>query len=93
MMFDVSILILVVPLVAGLVFGYFLLGKKSVNLGRVTVGVIVVLIFSLGFSVGSNDVLLESLPRVGLGSLVIALSSVLFSVVLVALVRRKVRLE
>lgn len=93
MMFDVSILILVVPLVAGLVFGYFLRGKKSVNLGRVTVGVIVVLIFSLGFSVGSNDVLLESLPRVGLGSLVIASSSVLFSVVLVALVRRKVRLE
>ena len=93
MMFDVSILILGVPLVTGLVLGYFLRGKKSVNLGRFTVAVIVVLIFSLGFSVGSNNVLLESLPRVGLGSLVIASSSVLFSVVLVALVRRKVRLE
>jgi hypothetical protein len=93
MMFNVSILYLVVPLAAGVIFGYVLREKKRIDLDRLMVGVIVVLIFSLGFSIGSNNMLLKSLPRVGLGSLGIAFSSMVFSVILVALVRRRVRIE
>ena len=74
---------LTVALVAGILSGYLLQNKKHVNLNRVTLGVIIVLIFSLGFSIGSNNELLGSLPRVGLNAVVIVLLAVGFSVVFV----------
>ncbi len=85
--------LLVVPLFAGILVGFFLRGKRRANLGKVTFGVIMVLIFSLGFSIGSNNELLNSLPEVGLGAAVIASLAIVFSVVLVRAARRKAGLE
>ena len=91
-MVDLSMLVLVVPLVVGIVSGFLLRGKLQVNLGRLTFGVILVLIFCLGFSIGSNNELLASFPSVGLNAFVLALSAIGFSVLFVALVRRRLRL-
>ena len=85
--------LLVIPLVAGVLLGYFLREKKSINLSKVTLAIILVLIFSLGFSIGSNNELLSAFPKVGLSSLLISLLAILFSVALVVLVRRKVGIE
>ena len=85
--------LLVVPLVAGMVLGYFLREKRKVNLPKVTLGIILVLIFSLGFSIGSNSELLNSFPEVGLSAVVIASLAIVFSVVLVKAVRRTAGLE
>jgi len=74
---------LTAALVAGILSGYLLRNKRHVNLNKVTMGVIVMLIFSLGFSIGSNNELLGSLPRVGLNAVVIVLLAVGFSVVFV----------
>lgn len=85
--------LLVVPLIAGMLLGYFLREKKKVNLGKVTVGIVLVLIFSLGFGIGSNSELLNSLPEVGLSAVVIASLAIVFSVILVKAVRRTAGLE
>jgi predicted ABC-type exoprotein transport system permease subunit len=85
--------LLVVPLIAGMLLGYFLREKRKVNLGKVTVGIILVLIFSLGFGIGSNSELLNSLPEVGLSAVVIASLAIVFSVILVKAVRRTAGLE
>jgi predicted ABC-type exoprotein transport system permease subunit len=85
--------LLVVPLVAGIVLGYFLRNKRKVNLGKATFGIILVLIFSLGFGIGSNSELLNSLPDVGLSAVVIASLAIVFSVVLVKAVKRTAGLE
>jgi predicted ABC-type exoprotein transport system permease subunit len=81
--------LLVVPLAAGMFLGYFLREKKKVNLGKVTLGIILVLIFSLGFGIGSNSELLNSLPDVGLSAAVIASLAIVFSVIFVKAVKRK----
>jgi len=80
--------LLVVPLIAGMLLGYFLREKRKANLGKVTFGIILVLIFSLGFGIGSNIELLKSLPEVGSSAVVIASLAIVFSVVLVKVVRR-----
>jgi hypothetical protein len=54
--------------------------------------VILVLIFSLGFTIGSNNDLLASLPTVGLSAFVMAVLAIGFSVLFVVLIRRKVKL-
>ena len=70
-------------LIAGILLGYLLRGKKIMHLSKVAFGAIIVLIFSLGFSIGSNDELLRSMLRVGLNTFVILIFAVLFSVVFV----------
>jgi len=87
------VLNLVVPLIAGILLGYFLRNKKRFDLGKITFGVIIALIFSLGFSIGSNDELLGSLLTVGLNAVVILFFALLFSVVFVEAARRAVRME
>jgi hypothetical protein len=84
---------LVVPLIAGILLGYVLRNKKHVNLSQVTFGTIIVLIFSLGFSIGSSNELLATMPEVGLNAVVILLLALLFSVVLVKAARKMVRIE
>ena len=91
-MINLSMLILVVPLVVGVVVGFLLRDKKRVNLSKLTFGVILVLIFCLGFSIGSNNELLASFPSVGVSASVLALLAIGFSVLFVALVRRRLRL-
>ena len=92
MVLSLTMLLLVVPLAVGIVSGFVLRERKVVNLGRVTFGVILVLIFSLGFTIGSNNDLLASLPTVGLSAFVMAVLAIGFSVLFVVLVRRKVKL-
>lgn len=74
---------LTATLVAGMLLGLFLRDKKHVNLNRITFAVIIMLIFSLGFSIGSSNELLDSLPRVGLSAIVITLLAIGFSVLFV----------
>lgn len=85
--------LLIVPLGAGMFVGYFLREKREINLGKVTLGIILVLIFSLGFGIGSNSELLNSLPDVGLSGAVIASLAIAFSVIFVKALRRKAGLE
>ena len=74
---------LVIPLIIGVIAGYFLRNQKRLNLNRIVFGTILLLIFSLGFTIGSNDELLNSLPKVGLNALVLCLFAAAFSVLFV----------
>ena len=85
----INVGLFVLPLVAGVLSGYLLRERKKVNLTEATLGIILVLIFSLGFSIGSSNELLESIPRVGLTALGMSALAIAFSVLFVALVRRR----
>jgi uncharacterized membrane protein YbjE (DUF340 family) len=89
----IGLLGLVVSLVVGVLLGYGLRGKRRLKLDRVIFWVILVLIFSLGFSIGSNDVLLSSLPRVGLSAVVLSLSAMGFSLLFVKVAKRVTGIE
>jgi hypothetical protein len=85
-------LVLVVPLVVGVAAGFLLRDKWRFGLGRATFGVILVLIFSLGFTIGSNGELLASFPSVGVTAFGLVLLAIGFSVLFVVLVRRRLGL-
>lgn len=82
---------LVVSLIAGILLGYLLRGKKRFNFERVTFWIILVLIFSLGFSIGSSDELLSSLPSVGFKAVVISILTIVFSIFFVKIARKMVK--
>jgi Na+/proline symporter len=81
------------PLIAGILLGFFLRGKKRIDLGRIIFGTILVLIFSLGFSIGSSNELLSAMPKVGLNAVVILALTLLFSVVFVKAAKKMVKME
>lgn len=83
---------IILPLVAGIVAGYFLRGRKRLNLGRVTSVIILVLIFSLGFTMGSNGELLSVIPNVGLTSIALLAMALFFSVLFVKAARKLVKI-
>ncbi len=88
------LLYIVVSLIAGIVLGCLLRRRRGqVDLNRVTFSVVLLLIFSLGFSIGSNGDLLGSLSRVGADAVVIMLLAVGFSVIFVKAAGRLVRLD
>ena len=91
-MINITILYLMIPLAAGILLGYRLRQRKHINFNRVTFAVILVLIFSLGFTIGSNNDLLMSIPTVGVSALGMAVSAIFFSVLFVVLVRRKLKI-
>jgi hypothetical protein len=78
-----SLLYLIVPLVLGILLGYLFRNRKLPKLDKVSLAVVVILIFSLGFGIGSNNELITSLPQVGVQGLVIAALAILFSIVFV----------
>jgi uncharacterized membrane protein YbjE (DUF340 family) len=88
-----TLLYLMVPLVIGIVSGYLLWNKKQMKLEKVSLVIIVVLIFTLGFSIGSNNELLTAMPQVGLQALVIAVLAILFSILFVMAGRRLVKAQ
>jgi hypothetical protein len=90
--FDFAILYLMIPLAGGLLLGYVLRERKHVDLKKITFAVILILIFSLGFTIGSNNDLLVSMPRVGVSALGMAVLAMAFSVFFVVLVRRRLRM-
>lgn len=84
---------LILPLVVGLLLGYSLRDRKKINPSKLTFWIILVLVFSLGFGIGSNGELLNSLPQVGLSALVIASLTIAFSIILVKAVRKGAGLQ
>ncbi len=86
-------LTLVLALIAGIGLGYVLREKKRVDLGKVVFGAIIILIFSMGFSIGSNNELLASMPVIGVNAVVIMALSVVFSIVFLKVARKLVKLE
>ncbi len=80
-----------IPLVAGVLLGYLLRNKKQPKLEKFSLAIIVILIFSLGFGIGSNNELLAALPQVGLQALVIAGLAILFSIAFVKAGKRLVK--
>ena len=88
----VNFAVLVLPLIAGLLLGYLLRERKKVNFAKATLGIILILIFALGFTIGSNNELLGSMSSVGLSALLMALLAIGFSVLFVAMIRRRVKI-
>jgi uncharacterized membrane protein YbjE (DUF340 family) len=84
---------LTASLVAGILLGLRLRKRKKIDLSRASLVVIIVLIFALGFNIGSNSELLESLPKVGLNAVVIALLAMSFSLLFIKVIRRSVSLK
>lgn len=80
-------------LVAGILTGLTLRKGKGISLNWASSVIILVLIFSLGFGIGSNNELLGSLPKVGLSAVVIAVMTIVFSVVFVKAVKRAAGLK
>ena len=91
-MINITVLFLIIPLATGILVGYLLREKKKINLDKTTIAIILVLIFSLGFTIGSDNNLLASMPRVGVSALVIAVSAITFSVLFVVLARRRFKI-
>jgi len=89
---DPSAFYLTIPLIAGIVAGFLLRGERRMDTSKVNIAVILVLIFSLGFSIGVNRDLLNSLPQVGVTALTMALLAIGFSVFFTVLVGRKLKL-
>lgn len=84
---------IIVPLIAGITIGYLLRNKKRIDLGKVSFGAIIVLIFSMGFSIGSNSELLQSIPKIGLNALVMVGLAMFFSVIFLKAFQKMVKLE
>ncbi len=84
---------LIAPLAAGLLVGFFLRNRRLPQLDKLSLGIIVVLIFSLGFGIGSNNELIASLPQVGLQAVVIAALAIGFSIAFIKLGKRMVNSE
>ena len=91
-MINITVLFLVIPLAAGMLVGYLLREKKKINLDKTTLAIILMLIFSLGFTIGSDNDLLASIPKVGVSALAMAVSAIAFSVLFVVLARRRLKI-
>ena len=86
-----TLLNLIIPLAAGILLGYLLRNRKRIKLDKASLAVIVILIFSLGFGIGSNNELLNALPKVGFNALIISVLTILFSIAFVKAGRRMVK--
>ncbi len=89
----VNFALFIVPLIAGIGLGYLLRSKRQIQFGRLLFWVILVLIFSLGFSIGSNGDLLNALPDVAGASVILVLLTIGFSAVFVRIAMKLVKLR
>ncbi len=83
----------IVPLIAGIMVGFLLRNRKRIDLGKISFGAIIVLIFSMGFSIGSSNELLQSMPKIGLNALVMVGLAMFFSVVFLKVFQKMVKLK
>jgi len=68
-------------MVSGIVAGYFLRRIPNITfIGKLITGFIFLLLFTLGLSVGGNDVIVSNLSTIGVQALVITLAAVVGSV-------------
>jgi uncharacterized transporter YbjL len=86
-----TLLNLIIPLAAGILLGYLLRNRKRIKLDNASLALIVILIFSLGFGIGSNNELLNAMPKVGFNALIISVLTILFSIAFVKAGRRMVK--
>ena len=85
-------LILWTLFIAGIVVGRLFRRRCGVRLvGTWTMPTVLLLLFLFGAQIGSDEVLMESLPRLGAGAALIAVACVSGSVVFSALVYRLVK--
>ncbi len=89
----VNFALFIVPLIAGIGLGYLLRNKRQIQFGRLLFWVILVLIFSLGFSIGSNGDLLNALPDIAGASVILVLLTIGFSAVFVKIAMKLVKLR
>jgi uncharacterized membrane protein YbjE (DUF340 family) len=80
---QLTVLYLMIPLVGGILAGYLLRNKKLVKIDKISVPIILVLIFCIGFSIGSSSDLLAAMPTVGVQALVICVLAIAFSIAFV----------
>ncbi|MEM3601297.1 MAG: LysO family transporter [Candidatus Bathyarchaeia archaeon] len=81
-----------IPLFLGLVLGYILRrGKKRLNLDRLIFWVILFLVFSLGFTVGSNNELLAVMPDAGFKAVVLSAMTLIFTILFIKALGKMVR--
>ncbi|MFB3888334.1 MAG: LysO family transporter [Candidatus Bathyarchaeia archaeon] len=90
---QLTALYLMIPLVAGIVAGYVLRNRKQLKLAKASVPIVLVLIFCIGFGIGSSNELLAAMPTVGLQALVICVLAVSFSIAFVLIGRRLMKAE
>jgi len=83
---------LTLSLALGLVVGYRLRGKNVHKVEGLIFGSILALIFSLGFSIGSNSELLAVMPSVWFNALVLLAMALFFSVVCAKLAMKLVKI-
>ena len=86
-----TLLSLTAPLAAGILVGYLLRNRKRIKLEKASLAIIVILIFSLGFGIGSNNELLNALPKVGINALIISVLTILFSIAFIKAGRKMVK--
>lgn len=73
----------------GMALGFLLRGQSWITWPtRCVTPAIMLLLFALGISVGSNELLMQSLPRLGAAALALTLAGILGSFACVALIRR-----
>jgi len=89
---SLTTLYLIIPLAAGILLGYVVKERKHPDLNKVTFSIILTLIFLLGFTIGSNNDLLTSIPRVGASALTMAVLAIAFSVFFVVTVGRRLKM-
>jgi uncharacterized membrane protein YbjE (DUF340 family) len=84
--------VLLIPLMTGMAAGYLTRGRKIFNFKKVVSVAILLLIFSLGFSIGSNAELLIVMPKVGLYAIVLLTMALFFSTLFVKAARKLVKI-
>ncbi len=75
-------LYVLISLSSGTLFGFLIRNRKKASgmFGKATSGIIFVLLFFLGMTVGMNESLFKNLSTVGLKAMVLALGSIFGSV-------------
>ncbi len=77
----IKMLYVLISLSSGTLIGFLIRKKKASGIfGKATSGIIFVLLFLLGMTVGMNESLFKNLPTVGLKALVLTLGGIFGSV-------------
>lgn len=76
---------ILISLVLGVIVGYFLkLGEKGTKInGKLQQIGVIFLLFSMGASIGADKEIIKNLPTIGLKSLLFAIATIGFSIILI----------
>lgn len=81
-------LTVILIMTTGIIIGYFFRSRKKIikAINKSTLWIILVLLFFMGVSVGSNHVVMDNLDTIGLRGVQLALATILGSVIMAWLV-------